>query len=321
MGTALAIAHARAGVPVTLLGTAFDEAAIDACAAGRAHPALGMPLPEGITCRHHDEFEAVVAEAERLVVGVSSGGLADVVGEAAPRLPAGSTWVLATKGWDGATLRTPSEVVADAHGGRVVVLAGPALAPELAGGAPMAMVSASTDAGAAEAVAEVLSAAGVSMTVTDDVVGAETGAAYKNVTAIAVGIPEGLRERLPERVYVHDFANARAAMFALGLGDMARLAEARGGRSETILGLAGVGDLYVTCLGGRNGRFGRLVGEGQTPDQALASIGSTVEGVENTSAALALGESLGVELVAARLVDSVLSGSASPEEAITTALG
>src|SRR5207248_5257758 len=98
------------------------------------------------------------------------------------------------------------------------------------------------------------------VTVTADVAGAETSSAYKNVVAIAVGMCDGLSEWRSEQVKTHRFANARAAIFACGLQDMLALAGLRGGRTETILGLAGAGDLYVTCLGGRNGTFGRLLG-------------------------------------------------------------
>jgi glycerol-3-phosphate dehydrogenase (NAD(P)+) len=109
-------------------------------------------------------------------------------------------------------------------------------------------------------------------------------------------------------------------MFAQGLVDMTRLATAQGGRPETILGLAGAGDLYVTCLGGRNGNYGRLLGAGQTPAQAQKTIGSTIEGVANTRASLTLADRLAVELIAARAVAGVLSGETPPDLAVTTAL-
>src|SRR5205807_6251574 len=192
--------------------------------------------------------------------------------------------------------------------------------PELVAGAPTAMVCASTEIEVARDVASTLASAGVSAVSTDDLAGVEIAAAYKNVTAIAVGMCEGLMERLPESVYVHRFANARAALFAQGLIDMTKLAEAKGGRLETMLGLAGAGDLYVTCLGGRNGNYGRLLGQGQTPEQAQETIGSTVEGVANTTAALAVAEQLGVDLIAARTVESVLSGDMAPDKAIAQAL-
>jgi glycerol-3-phosphate dehydrogenase (NAD(P)+) len=101
---------------------------------------------------------------------------------------------------------------------------------------------------------------------------------------------------------------------------MCRLAERSNGRIDTIIGLAGAGDLYVTCLGGRNGNLGRLLGAGQTPEQAQRTIGSTVEGVANTTAALALAAKLGVELDAARIVDAVLQGELQPADAIARGL-
>jgi glycerol-3-phosphate dehydrogenase (NAD(P)+) len=318
MGSALAIVHTRAGLHTALLGTKFDTATIDACRAGKAHPALGIALPAGIDCRRIDGWGAVLQNTDRVVLGVSSDGLADVAQDIAKLAGPRADWVIATKGWDPDTLRTPSEVAAacGVASERIVVLGGPALAPELVAGAPTAMVCASTDREAAERVADTLAAGGVTASATDDVTGSEIAAAYKNVTAIAVGMAEGLSERKAEHVYVHRFANARSAVFAQGLRDMCALAGARGGRVETIVGLAGAGDLYVTCLGGRNGTFGRLLGSGQTPAQAQTTIGSTVEGVPNTSAALAIGDEHGVDLWTARAVDAVLKGNASPEEAI-----
>lgn len=320
MGAALATVLARAGRPVTLLGTAFDAAAIEACRSDRPHPALGVVLPSGIDARPHEAWRDALPAAERIIVAVSSDGLADTVAEAAAVAPAGAAWTVATKGWDETTLRTPSEVVASAAGRDPVVLAGPALAPELVAGAPTAMVCAARHVGDANGLASVLRSAGIEVAVTDDVAGTEVGAAYKNVTAIAVGMCEGMAERLPESVYVHRFADARAAVFALGLRDMCRLALPRGGRAETIVGLAGAGDLYVTCLGGRNGSFGRLLGSGQSPEQALATIGSTVEGAANTRAALAVGERSGATLDVAEAVDAVLSERLDPEAAILQVL-
>jgi glycerol-3-phosphate dehydrogenase (NAD(P)+) len=322
MGTALAILHQRAGHRTTLLGTRFDDGVIDAVNTGRPHPALGINLPSAIEARPHGRWGAVLQNTERVVIGVSSDGLTDIVTEVANLARPYVLWTVATKGWDPATLRTPSEVVTGVveRVERVVVLAGPALAPEIVAAAPTAMVCASSDISVAQEVASSLLAAGVSAVATDDVSGVEIAAAYKNVTAIAVGMAEGLSERLPESVYVHRFANARAALFAQGLIDMCRLAGAKGGRMDTIVGLAGAGDLFVTCLGGRNGNFGRLLGAGQTPEQAQLTIGSTVEGIANSAAALAVAQQLGIELVAARTVESVLSGELSPENAIAQAL-
>ena len=107
----------------------------------------------------------------------------------------------------------------------------------------------------------------------------ETAAAFKNVVAVAVGSPPGWPSRLADSALVSTFGNAQAAVFAAGLLDMHRLVRACGGRTVTVLGIGGAGDLFLTCQHGRNGRFGRLLGAGAGVDSALRSIGSSVEGV------------------------------------------
>jgi glycerol-3-phosphate dehydrogenase (NAD(P)+) len=105
-------------------------------------------------------------------------------------------------------------------------------------------------------------------------------------------------------------------MFAQGMIDMVRLAEAKGGRTATVIGLAGSGDLYVTSNHGRNGRFGQLLGSGATPEQAMRSIGSTVEGVANTAAALRLADRHTIDLPTARAVDMALQRQLTQEDAM-----
>ena len=318
MGAALALHSARTGHDTALLGTILDGPVIEALRADRPHPALGVRLPSGIEYRDHDGWDDVLDRAEIIVLAVSSAGFADVAGIATAR-KRDVIWAVATKGWDEASLRSPFEVLADALPAteHVVSIGGPALAAEIAAGAPTSIVCAANRPDIAARVAAMLQSPELSVTVSDDVAGVETSAAYKNVVAVAVGICVGLSERSPESVYVHGFANARAAIFARGLEDMSQLASARGGRIETVAGLAGAGDLYVTCLGGRNGTFGRLLGLGQTPQQAQETIGSTVEGIANTHAALAIAARLGINLPTARAVDSVLSQRIAPQAAIT----
>jgi glycerol-3-phosphate dehydrogenase (NAD(P)+) len=171
------------------------------------------------------------------------------------------------------------------------------------------LVCAGTDAGIPGRAAAMLDGPALRTVVTDDVAGAETASAFKNVVAVAVGLCEGFSERFPERAAGHAFANARAALFAQGLRDMTRLAISQGGRAATVLGPVGTGDLFVTCLGGRNGRFGRRLGSGESAEEALRLAGSTVEGVPNCTAALALAERAGIELPIARVVDKALSGA------------
>ncbi len=309
MGAALGVHLSRTGAEAVLLATEHDGRVLDAWRSGTAHPALGLFLQREIDCLPFEAWEPILSEASTIVVAVSSPGLRDVLAEATTLARTDATWVIATKGWQEKSLESPAEMASLFLGGaeHTVSLAGPALAPEIAVGAPTALVCAGRDAETTQRVAGVLRGPTLSTVSTDDVVGVETGSAYKNVVAVAVGVCEGLADRLVERAFVHAYANARAAVFAQGLIDMVRLAEAQGGRAETVLGLAGAGDLYVTCLGGRNGRFGRLLGAGQTPEQAYKVIGSTVEGITNCAAALALAEQLSIDLPTAKAVEGVLA--------------
>jgi glycerol-3-phosphate dehydrogenase (NAD(P)+) len=222
-------------------------------------------------------------------------------------LAAPGLWLLATKGWQAGSLRRPSEVAHAVLGSAPIAsLAGPALAAELLMGGPTGLLVASVEHDVRRLAAAVLAGPATAVFTTSDVAGAETAAAYKNVVAVAVGLAEGLAQRFTESAVSRSFANARAALFARGLMDMAALVESQGGRVATVLGLAGAGDLYVTCAQGRNGRFGRLLGEGSAVATAIDSIGSTVEGVPNTAAALALAGRAGLELPTGRIVERAL---------------
>src|SRR3954451_3964548 len=156
MGAALAAHLARSDRPITLLGTKFDERAVDAVIAGRPHPALGVPLPGDIVCARHDSWDDALAVADLVVLAVSSHGFPDVVEHIALKSRPEAIWAVATKGWDERTGRAPSEVIADARGtaDRVAILAGPALAPEIVAGAPTAFMCAAADAGVAAMVAD-----------------------------------------------------------------------------------------------------------------------------------------------------------------------
>jgi glycerol-3-phosphate dehydrogenase (NAD(P)+) len=314
MGTALAVHCLRAGTPGTLLATELDEAVVDAQRCGQPHPALGVPVPAGVDCVEADKWDEPLGRAEVVVVAVSSHGIDAVVRRAAAMAAPDATWIVATKGWDDRTLQSCSEVVESLMpaGAAVASLGGPALAPELVAGVPTAIVCASRRADVRARVSAILDAPTLFVATTDDVPGVETAAAYKNVAAVAVGMCEGLSERQTESVFVHGYANTRAAVFAAGVLEMTRLGTALGGRAETMLGLAGAGDLYVTCLGGRNARFGRLLGSGETAEQAMAVIGSTVEGVGATRAALAIASRLDIRLPIARAVADTIEDNASP---------
>ena len=308
MGTALGMHLAGSNPETVLLATQWDTAAVDAWRAGNVHPTIGLAHPS-LPCRAYGDWEAALASAEVVVIAVATEGLRPVLEHAIAHARTDASWVIATKGWQPDTLESSSATAASIVGRvePIVSLAGPGLAPEIAVGAPTVLVCAGRDAGTTQQIARLLRGPALGTVVTDDVVGVEIGGAYKNVVAVAVGLCEGLSERLVERASVHTFANARAAVFAQGLVDMVRLAERLGGRADTILGLAGAGDLYVTCLGGRNGSFGRLLGSGQTPDQARKAIGGTIEGIANCAAALELAARESIDLPTASIVEAALA--------------
>ena len=237
--------------------------------------------------------EAPLAEAEVVVVAVPSavfGTVVESLGGDAPILSL-------TKGLDPATGERLSTLV---RGRPVAVLTGPNIAEEIARDLPAAAVIASKD----EQLALDLQAAITSVTfrtyVSDDVVGVELCAAAKNVIALAAGGADGLA--------LGD--NAKAALVARGLAEMARLAESAGGKQGTFAGLAGMGDLVVTCWSksGRNRRAGELIAQGTDPDDAVRQIGMVVEGLTTAPVLRDLSRRLGIELPITEGVCAVLGG-------------
>jgi glycerol-3-phosphate dehydrogenase (NAD(P)+) len=315
MGTALAVHSARNGADAVLLATEHDEAVMEVWRRGLPHPSLRMPFHHYVRCRPAEEWAEALPAAEVVFVAVSSSGLTEALSAAARIGAPNATWVLATKGWAEDTLQTPTEVAAAALGNvPVVALAGPALAAEILVGSPTGLLCASAEPQARRCAAAALTSPTTAVFTTSDVAGAETAAAFKNVVAVAVGLAEGLSDRYTGSALISSYNNARAAVFARGMLDMLALAEARGGRAATVLGLAGSGDLYVTCQHGRNGQFGRLLGSGATVEGAVRSIGSTVEGVANTAAAIRLAARSGLDLPAARVVELALTEDLTGEK-------
>lgn len=314
MGSALTVQLARAGHPVTVFATEYDAVFVDAFRRGDPHPALGVRLPDDVTVVDPDAWEGALPKAETLVVAVATAGLVPTVRAIASHVPSETIWAVATKGWDEQTMRSAAGVVAAELGDadRVVAVVGPSLANEIALGVPTAVVCASSSAHAARHVAEMLDSPRFRTYTSDDVVGVEIGAIVKNVVAIGIGLCDGLCEEFG----VPAMTNAKAFVFSRGLVEMARLARALGGRPETVLGLAGAGDLFVTALGGRNGRFGQLVGSGTSPEQALAEMNTTVEGYANARTAVALADRYGLDLPVLTVVAKVVHYGMPPREAI-----
>ncbi len=237
--------------------------------------------------------EAPFADAELIVLAVPSKAFSLV----AASLPGSAPVLSLTKGLDPATGNRLSTLI---EGRGVAVLSGPNMAEEVAAGLPGASVVASEDEELALELQEALNSGVFRVYSNTDLIGVELCAAAKNVIALAAGAVDGLR--------VGD--NAKSALITRGLVEMARLGEACGARAETFAGLAGMGDLIVTCWhpSGRNRRAGELIARGATPEEAVAEIGQVVEGLTTAPVLRDLSHRLGIELPITEGVCSVLDG-------------
>jgi glycerol-3-phosphate dehydrogenase (NAD(P)+) len=237
--------------------------------------------------------QAPVAEADIVVVAVPSAAYREVVAG----LPGSAPVLSLTKGLDPATGERLSTLVRDRP---VAVLSGPNIAEEIAQGLPAAAVIASDRDELSVRLQLAINSAVFRVYVNDDVIGVELCAAAKNVIALAAGGADGLR--------LGD--NAKSALVSRGLAEMSRLAEAAGARPETFAGLAGLGDLVVTCWSrsGRNRRAGELIAQGASQAEASAEIGMVVEGLTTAPVLRELGHRLGVELPITEGVCAVLEG-------------
>ena len=237
--------------------------------------------------------EAPVDAANLVVVAVPSASFGDVVGALPGRAPILSL----TKGLDPSTGDRLSTLLRDRP---VAVLSGPNIADEVVRGLPAAAVIACESLPLAVQLQLAINSTAFRVYVNDDLVGVELCAAAKNVIALAAGGADGLR--------LGD--NAKAALVARGLAEMGRLAEVAGARPETFAGLAGMGDLIVTCWSpsGRNRRCGELVAQGMTPDEAARSIGMVVEGLTTAPSLRRLAHRLEVEMPITEGVCAVLDG-------------
>lgn len=312
-GTALAVHLARVGHRVQLW--ARDAALVDDMRERRAN-AVYLPdvtFPDSLSPTA-DLPEALV-EAQFVIVAVPSHGLRQVLRAGAAHVSPDAVVLSATKGLEDGTLLRMSEVIAGEwpQVDEVAVISGPSFARELAAGLPTAVVVASTAGGAVGHVQEEFRSGALRLYGSGDVVGVELGGALKNVIAIAAGVVEGLG-------LGH---NALAALITRGLAEISRVAVAAGGQRETLAGLAGMGDLVLTCTGqlSRNRHVGIELARGRAIDDIVAGMKMVAEGVRTTHAALALGTRLGVELPIAAQVDALLSGRSTPAAALAELMG
>lgn len=266
----------------------------------------GCPFPAGLQVT--SEMKAVLANADLAILAAPLSGLRPLLEQMhanAPALP--FLWVC--KGLEAGSGLLPHQVVAEVMGDVVCgMFTGPSFALEVARGLPAAVTLASTDARFADATAQALHGGNLRVYANEDLTGAEVGAAVKNVLAIATGICDGLGLGL----------NARAALITRGLAEIIRFGEALGARRETLMGLAGLGDLILTCTGdlSRNRRVGLLLAEGRALPEINRELGHVAEGVPAAHEVARRAAELGIEMPITREVVAVLDGRITPREAV-----
>jgi glycerol-3-phosphate dehydrogenase (NAD(P)+) len=305
-GTALAALIARHGFPTVLWGWARDAENVASIndRGENARYLPGIELPGEL--RATTDMATALADADLVLVVTPSHAFAETLSALAPLRQghAGVSW--ATKGFEPGSGRFLHEVAAGVLGPDVplAVVTGPSFAKEVAIGLPTALTVHGNDVEFSEQVAEVLHGPAFRAYTGDDMCGAELGGAMKNVLAVATGVADGMQLGL----------NARAGLITRGLNEMLRLNVALGGRPETLIGLAGLGDLVLTSTGdlSRNRRLGLALGRGQSIEEAVREIGQVVESLQTADEVMRLAERHGIELPIASAVRDVLRGEITP---------
>lgn len=306
-GTALAVHLARRNGRAVLWGRdAGQLRRIDEARENRRY-LPGVKLPHGLALQ--PDLQAAVSAGRHLVCAVPSHAFRGLLQRIAPHLADGQGVIAACKGLEPESGLLPHQVFAETVGGRdFAVLSGPTFARELGLGLPTAVSIASQRSEFAREVAQAFHGGAFRAYTVHDVIGVEIGGAVKNVIAIGVGIADGMGLG----------ANTRAALITRGLAEIMRLGEALGGERETLMGLAGVGDLVLTCTDdqSRNRRLGLALARGASVEQAQREIGQVVEGVRVAHEVWRLAGRLGVEMPITEQVVQVLSGTVTPVEGL-----
>jgi glycerol-3-phosphate dehydrogenase (NAD(P)+) len=302
-GTALAILLARNDHEVQLMGR--SEADIHEMQSVREnrHYLPGFFLPPNVLPNRIPE---VLEPSDMTVLAVPSHAVREISRAVSVETP---LVVVAAKGLEQGTAKLLLDVVRDERpSGDLSVLSGPNLAVEIAREIPTVAVAASTDSAIAHFVAQAFTTPMFRVAPSDDAIGVEIAGALKNVLAIGAGMSDGLGYG----------DNTKGAFLSRGLIDLARLGVAMGGRMETFLGPAGVGDLFATAVSrlSRNYRFGRAIGEGHRFDEALAEIGQVVEGVSSADSAMVLAARFNADLPVLTTIYRVMHHELRPAEAV-----
>jgi glycerol-3-phosphate dehydrogenase (NAD(P)+) len=317
-GTALAIVFSRTRKPHEISLWVHNPALAESMRVSRENTFYlpGIAMPSAI--RVSNQLPEALEGAEIVVGAIPSIHARSIYSQALPYVSAETIFVSATKGLEPSTHLRISKVLTQVLGQdqpgqpshRIAVLSGPSFAAEAARGEPTAVVIASEERNPslADELQEEFAGPAFRLYSNDDVLGVELAGAMKNVMAIAAGCCQGLGLG----------SNPVAALVTRGLAEMTRLSVALGARAETLSGLAGLGDLVLTCTGGlsRNRHVGIELGKGRVLHQILASMRMVAEGVDTTAALLALAREHGIELPITGQVDAILHQGKAPREAI-----
>ncbi|MBI4463398.1 MAG: NAD(P)-dependent glycerol-3-phosphate dehydrogenase [Acidobacteria bacterium] len=309
-GTALAIALSRNARRIRLW--VFEPELRETLLQMRTNPPYlpGFFIPENV--QPTGDLQQAISDAQVVLTVVPSQHLRSVLEQVSPFANPEQIFVSATKGLENRTLRRMSEVITQSFQSRfpprLAVMSGPTFAREVARGAPTAVVIASAEDELARCLQQQFANPTLRFYTNTDVVGVELGGALKNIIAIGAGICEGLGLG----------SNAVAALITRGLAEITRLACACGARRETLFGLAGLGDLVLTCTGAlsRNHRVGVELGRGRQLQEILNSTQMVAEGVFTTAAARQLAQQKGVEMPITEQMYAVLYGNRPPLDAV-----
>ncbi len=314
-GTALALVAARNRHAVRLWAREPEVAHQINATHRNPYYLTDIELPENL--RATDSLAEALDGAGFVLIVVPSHATRQVVEQMRPYLSAQQTLVSATKGIENVTLMRMDEVIVDVlkerFAPRFVALSGPSFAREVAGGDPTAIVAASREPQASEAVQHLLSANVFRVYTNSDVIGVELGGAVKNVVAIGSGVVRGLGMG----------TNTVAAIITRGLAEMTRLALAQGARVETLAGLAGLGDLVLTCTGelSRNRRVGVELGKGRKLTEIVGEMREVAEGVKTTRAIYELGKRLNIDMPITASIHALLYEDKPAIEAANELMG
>lgn len=305
-GTALALLLLENGNDVSMWS--YTKKQSDILEYTRENPLLkGVLLPQELKLTTE---LSCVKDCKAVILATPSFAVRETAKKIAAYLDSGTTVVLVSKGIEKGTALTLTQVVEQEIGPKspVVALCGPSHAEEVGRGVPTAVVSASTNREAAELVQDLFMNDRFRVYASDDVIGVEMGAAFKNVIALCAGCIDGMGYG----------DNTKAMLMTRGLSEIARLVVAMGGKQETVAGLAGVSDLIVTCCSvhSRNRRCGMLIGQGTPVDQALKEAGGVVEGYFAAANAKKLADKLGVEMPISQAAYEVLYENKDPRTVI-----